>query len=424
MRVRVTWATRVMWAAMAATTLLATPVSPLRAAAVDTVKRDQVAAANEQALTELRRAIYQESIGDGYTVRDLIAKTGSKKRFAESVSRAQQIGGPRWQDGTCEVKLELPGAVVYRSLINIATQSRLESPVPPDVLQGRLQSWTNRKFSATGASLGPGAVAANTPHGKGVCDARDNAVAQTIAAIKPIRLTGDKTVADALVQPGVGDEVERWLTARPITQIEFADSDEARVELAVPPDELFSAFRIAAGAAVVKNQPVPLPRDENEWNKVRDEFANRVTPAVTRGVAKGGGGAVAGGAGAGGAGAVPVAVQHAAVNVPGAAPDWVERQMEAEGTGTAKGSQLKAARAAEADAANKLRAKLDPLQLTNGQTIAQAVAADKTLENALDRALVRARTTNVEYHGLDSATAKVQLDLRDVWREIDASMRR
>jgi protein-disulfide isomerase len=140
---------------------------------------------------------------------------------------------------------------------------------------------------------------------------------------------------------------------------------------------------------------------------------------VTRGVAKGGGGAVAGGAGA-----APVAVQHAAVNVPGAAPDWVERQMEAEGTGTAKGSQLKAARAAEADATNKLRAKLDPLQLTSGQTIAQAVAADKTLENALDRALVKARTTNVEYHGLDSATAKVQLDLRDVWREIESATRR
>jgi hypothetical protein len=73
---------------------------------------------------------------------------------------------------------------------------------------------------------------------------------------------------------------------------------------------------------VVKNQPVPLPRDENEWNKVKDEFQNRVTPAVTRGVAKGGAGGNGG-----------VAVQHAAVAVPGAAPDWVERQFEAEGKG-------------------------------------------------------------------------------------------
>jgi len=408
---RVTWATRLMWLIAAAMVPLSSGTTVLRAAAVvDDVKRDQVAAANAQALTELRRSIYAESIGDGYTVRDLIEKTGTKKRFAESITRAQQIGGPRWQDGTCEVKLELPGAFVYKTLIGIAIQSRLESPVPPDVLQGRLQSWNNRKFASTGASLGPGAVAADTPHGKGVCDARDNAVAQTIATIKPIHLTGDKTVADALAQPGVGDEVERWLTARPITQIEFADTNEARVALAVPPDELFSTFRIAAGAAVVKNQPVPLPRDENEWNKVKDEFQNRVTPAVTRGVAKGGAGGNGG-----------VAVQHAAVAVPGAAPDWVERQFEAEGKGTAKGSQLKAARAAEADAANKLRAKLDPLPLNNGLTIAQAVAADKTLENALDRALVRAHTTNVEYQGADSATATVQLDLREVWREIESS---
>jgi hypothetical protein len=403
---------RRVWVILVTLAILATsPEGTLRAAAIDTVKRDQVAAANAQALTELRRTIYNESIGDGYTVRDLITRTGTKKRFAESITRAQQIGGPRWQDGTCEVKLELPGARVRDTLVNIATIARLESPVPPDVLQGRLQNWTSRKFTATGASLGPGAVAANTPHGKGVCDARDNAVAQTIATIKPIHLTGDKTVADALAAPGVGEEVERWLTARPITQIEFADSNEARVELAVPPDELFSAFRIAAGAAVVKNQPVPLPRDENEWNKVREEFQNRVTPAVTRGVAKGAGGGA-------------VAVQHAAVAVPGAAPDWVDRQIDAEGKGTAKGSQLKAARAAEADAANKLRAKLDPLPLTNGRTIAQAVAADKTLENALDRALVRARTTHVEYHGLDSATAKVQLELREVWRELESALRR
>jgi hypothetical protein len=404
---RVTWATRLTWLVTLAM-MLSSASSLLRAAAVNDVRRDQVAAANAQALTELRRAIYAESIGDGYTVRDLIERTGTKKRFAESITRANQIGGPRWRDEICEVKLEIPAARVRDTLVNIATIARLESPVPPAVLQGRLQSWDNRKFSATGASMGPGAVVADNPRGKGVCDARDNAVAQTINVIKPIRLTGDKTVADALAQPEVGEEVERWLTARPITQIEYPNPSEAHVALAVQPDELFSTFRIAAGAAAVKNQPVPLPRDENEWNKVREEFQNRVTPTVTRGVAKSG--AVA-------------AVKHAALDVPGAAPEWVERQFEAEGKGTAKGSQLKAARAAEADAVNKLRAKLDPLPLTNGLTISQAVAQDNSIENALDRALVRARRTNVDYQGLDSATVKVQLDLRDVWRELEAVAR-
>jgi hypothetical protein len=408
---RVTWATRVIWLVTLAMMLSASAL--LHAAAVDDPRRDQVAAANAQALTELRRAIYAESIGDGYTVRDLIERTGTKKRFAESITRANQIGGPRWRDEICEVKLEIPGARVRDTLVNIATIARLESPIPPKLLQGRLQNWDHRKFSATGASMSPGAVAADTPRGKGVCDARDNAVAQTINAIKPVKLTGDKTVADALAQPGVGEEVERWLTARPITQIEYPDPNEARVALAVEPDELFNNFRVAAGAAAVKNQPVPLPRNENEWNKVREEFHNRVTPAVTRGVSKDGGG-----------GAVAVApVKHAAVDVPGAAPEWVERQLDAEGKGAATGSQLKAARAAEADAVNKLRAKLDPLPLTNGLTIGQAVAKDPTLENALDRALVKARRTNVDYQGLDSATVKVQLDLREVWREIDSASR-
>ena len=411
---RVTWATRVVWLVTLAVMLSASAL--LRGAAIDDPRRDQVAAANAQALTELRRAIYSESIGDGYTVRDLIERTGTKKRFAESITRANQIGGPRWRDEICEVKLEIPGARVRDTLVNIATIARLESPIPPNVLQGRLQNWDTRRFAATGASMSPGAVAADTPRGKGVCDARDSAVAQTIDAIKPVKLTGDKTVADALAQPGVGEEVERWLTARPITQIEYPDPSEARVALAVEPDELFNNFRVAAGAAAVKNQPVPLPRNENEWNKVREEFHNRVTPAVTRGVSKTGVG--------GGGGAVAVMpVKHAAVAVPGAAPDWVERQLDAEGKGTAKGSQLKAARAAEADAVNKLRAKLDPLPLTNGLTISQAVAKDPTLENALDRALVKARRTNVDYENLDTATVRVQLDLRDVWREIESASR-
>ena len=407
---RVTWATRALSMMTLAAMLAASPW--LRAAAVDDPRRDQVAAANAQALTDLRRAIYAESIGDGYTVRDLIERTGTKKRFAESITRANQIGGPRWRDEICEVKLEIPGARVRDTLVNIATIARLESPIPPNVLQGRLQNWDQRKFAATGASMGPGAVAANTPRGKGVCDARDNAVAQTVNAIKPVKLTGDKTVADALAQPGVGEEVERWLTARPITQIEYPDPTEARVALAVDPDELFNNFRVAAGAAAVKNQPVPLPRNENEWNKVREEFHNRVTPVVTRGVSKHGGGPVA-----------VAPVKHAAVDVPGAAPEWVDRQLDADGKGAATGSQLKAARAAEADAVNKLRAKLDPLPLTNGLTIGQAVAKDPTLENALDRALVKARRTNVDYQGLDAATVKVQLDLREVWREIESASR-
>jgi hypothetical protein len=392
------------------------PCANARAAKVDDMRRDQAAAANQQALTELRRSVAGESIGDGFTVRDLIERTGTKKRFAQSIERAQQIGGPRWLDdgATCQVKLELPAARVAKTLVEIATQSRLESPIPPDVLQGRLQQWGNRTFSATGTSTGAAAVGEG-PRGKGVCDARDAAVAQTMDAIRPVMLADGKTVGDALAQKEVGQRIEEWLTARPITQIEFSDNNQATVSLAVQPDELFDTFRVASGAAVVKNQPVALPRDEAEWQRVHNEFAARVTPAVTRGVSSGKQEHAA-------ANAAPVAVKHAAIIPPGvAAPAWVDRTIDAEGKGTASGSQLKAARAAEADAANKLRAELDPLPLGNGMTISQAVAKDKSLENVLDRALVRARTTHVAYQGRDTATVKVQLDLREVWREIESS---
>src|SRR5688572_9886137 len=104
---RLTWATRVIWLVTLAAMLSASALA--RAGAAQDPRRDQVNAANAQALSELRRTIYAESIGDGYSVRDLIDRTGSKKRFAESISRAHQIGGPRWlDDATCQVQLEIP----------------------------------------------------------------------------------------------------------------------------------------------------------------------------------------------------------------------------------------------------------------------------------------------------------------------------
>ena len=32
----------------------------------------------------------------------------------------------------------------------------------------------------------------------------------------------------------------------------------------------------------MKQLQVPLPKDENEWARVRAEFASRITPSVTR----------------------------------------------------------------------------------------------------------------------------------------------
>src|SRR5687767_9325406 len=99
---RLTWATRAIWLVTLA--MLLSSASSLRAGTPNDPRREQVAAANGHALAELRNAIYAESIGDGYTVRDLLKRTNSGKRFDDTIARAHQIGGPRWlDDQTCQV---------------------------------------------------------------------------------------------------------------------------------------------------------------------------------------------------------------------------------------------------------------------------------------------------------------------------------
>jgi hypothetical protein len=370
-------------------------------------RRDQVAAASSRALDALRQSVLAEPIGSGYTVNDLIKRTATSKRLAQTLARAQQIGGPRWIDAqTCQVRLEIPAPKVAITLVEIARLSPLESPVKPEALQVNLRDWDRRTFSATGTSTGAAVVeqmCSDDASKKAVGDARQSAVGQVMTIIKPIPLADGKTVGDALAEPGVSDAIDKWLSSRPVTQVDFPDSQHVRVTLAAPADELFDTFRQAAS----KQTKVPLPKDEAEWGRVHDEFLSRVTPAATRGSARS-------------SGSSETNVAHAAIVAPGAAaPDWVDRQMEAQGKGVARNSRLKAARAAEADAANTLRTKLDPLALSNGLTIAQAVRQNKSLENALDRALARAHTTKVDYQPDGSAIVTVVLELRDVWEEID-----
>jgi hypothetical protein len=369
-------------------------------------QREQMAAATSRALESLRAQVAAEPIGPGLTVQDLLDKTRSTKTLMQTLRRAQQIGGPRWLDPqTCQVRLEIGGPMVANALYNIAAHDN-RTPIAPDALQARLLSWNKRTFSATGTSTGAAAVEqalADKVHRQAVCDARRDAVNQVLQSIRPIPLNKGKTVADALALPGVRDEIEKWLNDRPVTQVEFRDvQQQARVTLAVAGDELFDTFR----AAVAKQADALGPMDEPSWSRVRDEFIARVGPAAGRAMAMQNPPANA-------AAPPPVAI-------PSAAPDWVDRQLEASGVGGGgAGSRLKAARAAEADAADKLRAMIEPLVLSPGLTLRDAAQQDKQIALAIDRALIRGtRTTRVDYPPDGGAKVVVTLDLRDLWQEI------
>jgi hypothetical protein len=365
------------------------------------IARDQIAAATSRALEALRGQVSAEPVIDGVSVQDLLDKTNGNRKLMQTLRRAQQIGGPRWLDSqTCQVRLEIGGPMVANALYVIAATDN-RTPVPPDVVKGRLQRWNTKTFSATGTSTGAAAVEqalADAVHKQAVCDARIDAVNQVLQQVRPIPMTKNKTVADALALPGVRDEVEKWLNDRPVTQVEFREAQQqARVTLAVAGDELFDTFQAAAS----KQANAIGPMDEAAWGHVHDEFVSRVGPASGRALAKGSAGTAA-----------PVAI-------PATPPAWVDQQIQAEGSSGAKTSRLKAARAAESDASRALRAKVEPLALSPGMTLGDAARQDKRVDAAIERALVRgARTLNVDYAPDGSAKVSVALDLKDLWQEI------
>ena len=386
------------------------------AALAQAAPRDQVAAASSRAAEALRAQIVSESIGANLTVAELLSRTGSGKKFNQTLARAQQIGGPRWLDSqTCQVRLEIPGPQVARALVEIATLSRLESPVPPDVLAGRLKAWDRRTFSAVGTSTAGGAVEHVRPIADGaawstvaddarraaIAGARENAIAQILQTIGKIPLSGERTVAGALSDKEIEAELREWLAERPVTQVEFRDDLQVRMTLAVPGAALFDAFR----ASAAKHPDAVGELAEADWYKVRDEFVARLAATNCRGTARAGGGRE------------PAAARL----IPRTAPHWIESQIDADGVGGSRGSRLKSARAAEADATQKLHAQIEQLILTEGVTVGDAVRQDRQVADAVDRALVRARTTRVEYTAGGGARVNVTLELGALWDELQVT---
>jgi hypothetical protein len=376
-------------------------LASVRTRAQDT-HRDQIAAANWRALEDLRAQVSAEPIANGVTVADLLNKTRSTRTLMKTLARAQQIGGPRWLDAdTCQVRLEIGGPVIARALYDIAAHDN-RTPVEPIVVQKLLVTWNERTFSATGTSTGAAAVEtamADKARRQAVCDARRDAVAQVLQTVRPVPLGAGHTVADALADPKVKEPVEKWLNERPVTQIEFREEHQARVTLAVAGDELFDTFH----AAAAKQPNATGAMDDAAWARVRDDFVSRVGPAAGRAMAE--------------ATTAPSAIPIA---LPSAPPDWIDRQLDAEGSSPAKSTRLKAARAAESEATDKLRAQIEPLAIAPGLTLGEAIKRDKQIALAVDRALIRARTTKVDYRSDGGARVVVTLDLKDLWQEIQS----
>ena len=81
--------------------------------------------------------------------------------------------------------------------------------------------------------------------------------------------------------------------------------------------------------------------------------------------------------------------------------------------------RLKTARAAETAARDRLRGRVEELQLSRQLTLGEAARRDPRVRGAIDRAVGRARPRKVNYLSDGSAEVTFTLDLRDVWYEIE-----
>jgi hypothetical protein len=373
-------------------------------------RRGQISAATARAVEGLRAQIAAEPVARNVTVGDILKATDGAATLRKTLCRAQMIGGPRWiDDQTCEVQLEMSGLRVKNALLQIVDANPKKSPITSDVLEMRLRDWNDRTFAATGTSTGAAAVANVVPvagawrnvtdesRQQAIAAARNNATAAVIEEIKPIKLANGKTVGDVLADAQARAGVEKWVTAQPVTQVEFRDDLQVRVTVATPADELFETFRAAAGKAI--------SLDDATWSRVQDDFAINVAP-TTRGAAKAG---AAGG------------VAQRAIMLPAQPPAWVGNQLIADGVAPAGDSQLKSARAAEADAQARLRAQIDSLPLVAGVSVGEAAKGDPHFNDAVDRAIYRARPTKVDYQSDRSTRVRLSLDLRTLWDEISNS---
>ena len=135
---------------------------------------------------------------------------------------------------------------------------------------------------------------------------------------------------------------------------------------------------------------------EDQWYTIRNAFVARMAATACRGWAQAG----------------PGKTDRLSSDLPRTPPDWIEKQLEADGKSRALASRLKAARAAEADAIEKLRLQLESLPLTEALKVGEAAGQDKQVAGAIDRALGRSRTKRVDYLGDGGAQVVMKRNTR------------
>jgi len=376
-------------------------------------RRAQVAAAAADASRRLETDVLAAPVTPQMTVAELAQRTACREALAETLRTADQVGGTRWiDDQTTQVRLEISGDAVARTLITAAELHPKSLPVALDELKKNLITWKDRTFAATGTStaaaaadqLRPGPSQAawqsvpDSDRRQAVMAARRNAATRVMDSVSSIEIGPRRHFSDVMGAPAVAQAIEDWLMSRPVTSLEYRDDMEVRLMLAAPPKEFCAALR----AALVRSENGVMEIDDAGWKRFCDQVETRMALPVGRAVVAASGTA------------------PAAVTLPLDPPRWVTDAIDSEGVARSNGPLLRTARVAEAAAIDRLRSRVDALSLTPGLSLGQASRQDPHIAAALTRALRRARTYKVEYNDPEpgSVRVKTHLELEEVWREL------
>lgn len=375
----------------------------------------QVQAATTDAAANLREQVLQTALGDRLRVADFLQQTEAQDELSQLLQSAQPVGGARWVDGdTCQVRLEIPANKVSALLSNIAGDPHRHAPLGPGQLKSSLKDWKRLQFCAVGSSAGGDIIAQARPRDEGsrwstvsdsarrsaVAEARTDAAHHLVESMNDIALTGEVHASEALAHPAIADHLNHWLQRQPVTRIEFHDDLHVTVTLGIAPRSLAAAFKSAVDADRSFKLDHPI-----DWDHVRSAIAG--LPASVQGSAS-------------------VAAQASttlpSIVLPLQPPDWVDQQLQAEATATGAGSRLKIGRIAEARAVASIRDQILALHVDAHTTLGEAAKSDPQLSSAIDRTLLEAHTSKVDYLTDGTVKVRVTLDLQQAWDQLRAGI--
>ncbi len=397
------------WVILAAVFLAGLPVWAEETAPDVVLRRSTARAATARAVSSLYAQVASLPIGPrGLSVGVFLDRLDATEDFRRILQHADMVGGARWiDDRTCQVQLEISGARLAAALRDVASRYPRQSPVSATQIDNFAQGWVAQTFSASGSSAAASVLTAVQPMVGGawaaVSDknrqaaleaAKADATEHVIASVEPVSLGGGNSVGDAL--RGNEQPLRDWLVAQPIRGVEFHDSLQVDVMLAV--DEVDFYHRVEAALKV--QHKVALPGNDDQWGRVEEDFYNKLARPVGRARAIADGGQ-----------APP------AIVLPAQPPAWVDGDLRVDEFVPKGPSKLKEALMAEAQAKQSLRHHLESLPLDGRLTVGAAAAKDPRIAAAVDRAVAASRITKTQYFN-PGARVWIDLDLRVLWDEM------